>query len=216
LSPSLIFSVRGRLAARAAFAAVILSWGAAIGLANDALSGRVADEAGHSLAKATISVHKLSGDQFEESSQTDSQGRYSFPELPDGEYSVDAALRGFSSISYKPVRIYFPAQVRRNFVLEVVYLGTEGGVYASSELVGELIWRGTRVAHARVCVARTDGPYRPLCTTTNRLGQYFLDVPPAVYTVTVDGEGGLKSRQTLDMNVAGEYRNKITLADTRP
>jgi hypothetical protein len=192
---------------------VILFGSAAPGAANSALSGNVTDETGSPLRGAKITLQKLSGEPFDESSQTDSQGRYSFPELPDGEYSIEAGLKGFGSVLYKPVQIFFPAQVRRNFVLEVVDLGTEGGVYASSELVGELTWKGARVAHANVCAVRTDGQHGPVCTTTNRLGQYFPGVPPGLYTIAVDGQGGLKSKQQLDMSVAGEYRNKITLAD---
>jgi hypothetical protein len=159
-----------------------------------------------------VSIHKLSGDQFDASSQTDSGGSYSFPELPDGEYSVEATMRGFMGVSYKPVRIYFPAQVRRDFVLAVAFVGGDA-VYASSQLVGELMWKGARVPRANICLSRLDGPYRPICTTTNRLGQYYLDAPPEKYNITVNGDGGLSSSQPLDLSAAGEYRNKIALPD---
>lgn len=202
----------GWLAARAALAILTLCASGTIGLANVALSGRVVDETGGPLPGAKVTAHKVSGEQFDESSQTDSQGRYSFPELPDGEYSIEGTLAGFVSVSYKPVRIYFPAQVAWNFVLSVAAFGGDA-VYASSELVGELRWKGARVSRANVCLITPGGPHRPVCTATNRLGQYFLDVPPGTYIVTVDGEGGLKSRQPLDMTAAGEYRNKITLSD---
>jgi hypothetical protein len=157
-----------------------------------------------------ITVRKLSGDKFDASSQTDSGGSYSFPELPDGEYSVEATLRGFVGVSYKPVRIYFPAQVRRDFVLAVAFVGGDA-VYASSELVGELIWKGARVPRANICLFRLDGPYRPTCTSTNGLGQYYLDVPPEKYNSTVSGDGGLSVSQSLDLSTPGEYRNKIKL-----
>jgi hypothetical protein len=205
-------SSRGsRLAARVALAALLLSATEARGTAKVALSGRVADETGDPLPAATVSVRTLSGEQFYQSSQTDPQGHYSFPELPDGEYSVEAALTGFVSVLYKPVRIYFPAEVRENFVLGVAALGGDA-VYASSELVGELLWRGVRMPTATICVTRADEPPHPICTVTNRLGQYFLDLPPAIYTATIDFGHGLRAKDRLDLRTAGQYRNKITPA----
>ena len=101
--------------------------------------------------------------------------------------------------------------MRWNLTLPVAYLGAEGGVYASSELVGELTLKGVRVANASVCTIRADGSGALTCTVTNRFGQYFLSVPPGTYDVTVDDQRGLKSKRRLDMNNAGEYRNRITL-----
>lgn len=180
-----------------------------------ALSGRVVDEGGGPLPAATVTVHKLSGEQFEESSTTDAQGRYSFPELPDGEYSVDGALPGFVSNSYKPVRIYFPAQVRWDFQLRLGGFGHDA-VYSSSELVGELTSHRARVAGARICVTRVGQADRSICAVTNRLGQYFLDVPPAIYLVTVETGAVALSNQRLDLSVAGSYRNKIALPEAPP
>jgi hypothetical protein len=191
---------------RAVLAAVL----SATGLAHAALHGRVVDETGGPLRGATVTLHKLSSEQFDESSQTDSEGRYSFPELPDGEYSVEGSLTGFVAVSYKPLRIYFPANVECNFVLRVAGFGGDA-VYATSQIVGELRWRGDRVPLAKICLASAAEPRRQACTTTNRLGQYFLDVPPAIYVVTVDDGAGLHVRQRLDMSAAGEYRNKIVL-----
>ena len=182
----------------------------ATGSATAALNGRVDDENGDPLRDATVRLHKLSGEQFDESSQTNSEGHYFFREVPDGEYSVEGSLTGFVSVSYKPIRIYFPANVECNFVLRAAAFGGDA-VYSTSELVGELRWRGDRVPIAKICLATAAEPSRQACTTTNRLGQYFLDVTPAVYIVTVDNEAGLHVRQRLDMSAAGEYRNKIVL-----
>jgi hypothetical protein len=181
------------------------------GLPKAALSGRVADESGGPLPTATVSVRKLSGEQFIQSSQTDSHGRYSFPELPDGEYSVEAALAGFVSVTYKPMRIYFPAEVREDFVLGVAAFGSDA-VYTSSQLVGELMWRGARMPAATICVTKASEPPHPICTVTNGLGHYFLDLSPAIYTVTIDFGRGLHAKDRLDLRTAGQYRNKISLA----
>ena len=181
---------------------------------NAALSGHVTDEAGGPLPWATVTVHKLSGEHFGQSSEADAQGRYSFAELADGDYSVEAAQTGFVSVSYNPVRIYFPAGVRWNFVLTVAGFGHDA-VYSSSEVVGELLLRGVRVSAASICLTRSDGSQQPICTMTNRLGQYFLDVAPAIYIVTVDREGDLHTKERLDLSSAGQYRNKITGAGTQ-
>jgi hypothetical protein len=212
---SLIVFLRKRLLLRAASSLIILLAGRADGSAGPALSGSVSDKGGGPLAGATVSVHKLSGDRYDQSAQTNGQGQYSFPELPNGEYSVGAELQGFVSVSFNPVRIYFPYHVHWDFVLHVAYLGGEGGIYASSDLLGELMLGRARVANASICLTRSDGSGNPACTTTNRLGQYFLSVSPGVYDVTVVGPGGVKGKQRLDASGAGEYRDRIVL-DKRP
>ncbi len=180
------------------------------GLAGPALSGRVSDETGSPLPGATVTVHKLSGDQYDESAQANGQGQYCFGELPNGVYSVGAVRRGFVSASFSPVRIDFPVGAHWDFTLRVTQMA-EGGIYASSELLGELVSGGTRVANARVCLSRSDGSGHPVCTTTNRLGQYFLSVPPGQYEATTDGADGARGKQQLDLSRADKYRDRIVL-----
>lgn len=175
-----------------------------------ALSGRVLDELGGALLGATVSVHGLSGERFEQSKLTDDHGDYSFAELPDGEYAIEAELRGFVSTAFRPVRINFPMEVHWNFKLAVADLGVEGGISASSDLVGELLFRGTRMSSTRICLTRADGTGRPTCTVTNRLGQYFLSVEPGLYDVTID-RSGLENKRRLDMSSPGAYRNRLPL-----
>ncbi len=205
-----------RSAARTAIAVWMLSITQDGALAHVALSGQVADETGGPLPSATITAHKLSGEPFAASSQTDYQGRYSFPELPDGDDAVEAVLKGFVSVTYQPLQVYFPAAVQRNFVLELAGFGHDA-IYASSQVVGELFWRGIRVSSARICLTQSGGSHPPMCTVTNRLGQYSLDVPPALYIVTIDKAGAVHAKEQLDMSTAGEYRNKIgSTAHTTP
>ncbi len=206
--PSLTAQSSISLGARAAIIISLICTFEAVVSARMALSGQVADQSGSPLQSVAVTLHKLSGDHFDESSLTDSRGRYSFADLPDGEYSLEAELRGFVSVRYKPLRIYFPADVERNFVLELAGFGHDG-VYASSKLVGELFWRGARVSTASICLNRADQSQQPVCTVTNGLGQYVIDVPSAVYVVTVDRGAGLHTEETLDLSTAGEYRNKL-------
>ena len=173
-----------------------------------ALGGRVVDEAGGALPGAAVSIHKLSGEGFDTTIRTNRNGEFMIDSLPDGEYAIRAELRGFVSVTFDPVRIVFPSRVRKDFILRVAYLGNEGGVYASSILDGELIWRGHRIANASICLTGDQGK-RAICTVTNRLGQYSLSVQPGLYTVTVDEGEHLKVSHKLDLRTAGEYRNKI-------
>ena len=174
-----------------------------------ALHGRVSDLAGQPLQGVLVTASSVSGEHLEQSLQTDVRGEYSFPELPDGVYAITAKLDGFVSISLQPIRIYYPVQTKRDFRLEVADLGTEGGIFTHSAVVGELKSGSTRVASAKICLLRMAISAEPVCTTTNRLGQYFLLVAPGVYDVTIEPSGGAASWKRLDLTVPGEYRNKL-------
>lgn len=215
MHPSLSYSLGARCFGHspvvARCAVVLLSALGAHWLEAAALSGRVHDEVGRPLAWASVSVHKLSGEPFDQTLQTNEHGIYSFAELPDGTYSIEGGLEGFVSTSVKPVRVFFPAEVHWTFILRVADLGTEGGVSVSSDLVGELKRGGKNVPNTRVCLTRSDGPGGPVCTVTNRLGQYFLAVTPGVYEVTINCRDFPETKKRLDMSTAGTYRNRITL-----
>jgi hypothetical protein len=206
-TPLTSFCYKGCLAAL--LAAVALFPRGAEAQDRAALSGHVIDTLGRPIWLATVSVNKLSGDRFVQSQQTNREGQFSFDALPDGDYLVETESKGFVSESLKPIRVVFPSQVRRDFRLEVAP-ANEGGIYTSSELVGELFWHGDRFARANVCLTRTDAPEPPHCTVTNRLGQYFLSVPPGTYDVSIDDSRGLKAKHRIDMSRPDQYRNKIT------
>jgi hypothetical protein len=193
------------------FAVAALFVFGAQGADHHALSGRVFDSSGQPLIGAAVLINKLDSAGYIESKLTDEQGRYEFSELPNGEYSVEASCRGFVTVSVKPIRVYFPAQVQWRFDLRVADLGNEGGVYATSEVIGELISQGVRIANARICMNSINSLERPACTTTNRLGQYALSVKPGVYDVTVERPRESLTTMRLDVSTSGEYRNKIKL-----
>ena len=81
----------------------------------------------------------------------------------------------------------------------------------SSDLVGELKREGKSVPGAHVCLTRSDRSDRPVCTTTNRLGQYFLSVTPGVYEVTISYGNFPETKKRLDLTTAGTYRNRLIL-----
>src|SRR5919197_1357979 len=61
------------------------------------ISGTVADSSGAVLVGAKIEVKNL-GTAITQSAITDSQGRYSIPDLPVGEYEVRASASGFQTV----------------------------------------------------------------------------------------------------------------------
>jgi hypothetical protein len=180
-------------------------------LAEPALSGHVTDQRGQPLPGATVSIHKISGEPFEATVRTDVDGTFSVSEMPDGDYSIRADFTGFVSTAFEPVRIYFPSHLRWDITLRIGYFGGEGGVFSNSELVGELMLKGRRLPNAAVCLTREspDPVSKPVCTQTNRLGQYLIAVPPAEYRVSVVDGGRTLVTRDLNLKVAGQYRNKI-------
>lgn len=76
---------------------LVLSLGAAGPLAGQqrgTLLGRVVDDAGQALRNATVEVSRVDG-EYERRQITNIDGRFIFPDLPVGEYRVDAEVPGF-------------------------------------------------------------------------------------------------------------------------
>lgn len=212
-----IIEVETRKVARrgAALATFFLVACASAAGSRPALSGRVLDGAGGPIPGATVFAHRISGEPYDATAIPGPNGEYVFDALPDGSYAVRAAASGFVSVSYEPLRIVFPNGVQRDFTLVVADVGSGDGVYSSSELVGELITQGRRVSGATICLVSIDPKRKPSCTTTNRLGQYFLAVEPGLYTVGVSTREGLNADYPLDMRIVGEYRNRVSVRPER-
>jgi hypothetical protein len=94
-----------------------------------ALTGHVTGQGGAPIPLASVYVHKLAGEPFDAKSPIGPSGEFSFDALPDGNYAVRALSDGFVSVSYEPVRVRFPRQVRLNFTLLVADIGSGDGVY---------------------------------------------------------------------------------------
>ena len=73
---------------------------------NSRLTGAVTDSSGASVAGAQV-VLTETGTGLVRHAQTDTDGSYTFPDLPTGNYQIDVKKEGFS------------AYVQRNIVLEV-------------------------------------------------------------------------------------------------
>src|SRR5687768_9741628 len=68
------------------------------------VSGVVSDETGGSLPGVTVTIHS-SERGLTRTEMTDANGRYRFPSLPLGVYTLDATLSGFQTASRSNVRV---------------------------------------------------------------------------------------------------------------
>ena len=88
---------------KGAFILLLLAWSAAPAAAQDgAIAGRVADETGAVLPGATIT---LRGPGEARVTASDGNGDYAFPALAPGDYSLTAALPGFSDAALDGIAV---------------------------------------------------------------------------------------------------------------
>src|SRR5262245_34910613 len=80
------------------------------------ISGTVADGSGGVLVGAKIEVKNL-GTGITQSAITDSQGRYSIPDLPVGEYEVRASSTGFQTVLRTGITLTVGSQPVADFTL---------------------------------------------------------------------------------------------------
>src|ERR1700722_11050662 len=85
------------------------------------ISGVVQDSSGAVLPHATVTARQ-SGTGLNRSAETDSEGRYRIPELPLGDYEVEASVSGFATEINKGVTLTVGREAVVNLTLSV---GTE-------------------------------------------------------------------------------------------
>jgi hypothetical protein len=81
------------LAVTVSLIVMLIAPAAARGQALGRLAGTVCDQTGSVLAGVTLTIR---GNENRDS-QTDPAGRFDFPDLPPGDYELNATLRGFDS-----------------------------------------------------------------------------------------------------------------------
>jgi hypothetical protein len=130
------------------------------------VTGRVSDASNAPLAGATVTLQMIGRPQEVYTTKTDRDGIYQFTEVPDGNYSIEAGMRGHITVRYFPVRIRFPFGYERDFRLpaDEVYVTD---VADKAHVAGELRLADKPVGAARVCLRHRG---EEVCTTTNRLG----------------------------------------------
>src|ERR1700691_3663788 len=82
------------------------------------ISGTVTDASGAAVSGAKVDV-KNTGTAITQNTSTDAQGRYSVPELPVGDYQVQAAAAGFQNVVHTGITLTVGAQSVVDFSLPV-------------------------------------------------------------------------------------------------
>ena len=173
------------------------------------VTGRVGDSSNAPIAGATVTLQMIGKPSETFTTKTDKNGVYEFSEAPDGNYSLEASMRGHVSVRYFPIRVRFPFGFERDFRLppDEVF---ESDAPGKAHVAGELKAGDKPVGGVNVCLRRRS---EQTCTTTNRLGQYSLLVLPggwqAVVTSPKDKE--VIWRQHMLLAKPGEYRDQIRI-----
>jgi hypothetical protein len=99
-----------------------------------AIIGAVMDEEGAPLpgVSVTLSSPNIMGDR---TAVTDASGRYRFPALPPGIYSVKAELPGFSTVVRKDIRLHTTTRLTADFKMAIATIEEEVTVIAESPTV---------------------------------------------------------------------------------
>ncbi len=177
--------------------------------AGEPVTGRVTDVTNAPLAGATVTFQMTSRPAEPIVVKTNREGFFEIKEAPDGTYWMEAAMRGFISVRYYPIRLRFPYGWEQDFRLpaDEVY---ESDAPNKAHVAGELRLGEKPVAGARVCLSRRQ--QERVCTTTNRFGQYSLLVAPGVWQASVANQNSeVVWRQTLRLGEPGEHRDPIQI-----
>src|SRR5215470_6210851 len=144
------------------------------------ISGTVADSSGAVLVGAKIEVKNL-GTGITQSAITDSQGRYSIPDLPVGEYEVRASAAGFQTVVRTGITLTVGSQPVADFTL------TAGAQTETVTVVGEAAQVETRTVTVSTLVTPTQLHELPL---NGRNFSSLLTLAPGVQTVPQSPAGG--------------------------
>src|SRR5262249_19201678 len=98
------------------------------------IEGLVADDSGAILPGATVTL-KNTETGAERTGTTDSEGRYRFPALPPGDYTVRVDLSGFASQELRHVVITIGLDVQHDFKLKIQSLSETVTVTADVPVV---------------------------------------------------------------------------------
>jgi hypothetical protein len=108
------------------------------------LAGRVVDQTGAAAPGATITVTNPSTG-FTRSLTTDSEGRYRFPALPVGTYTVTTTLAGFTTVEQKGVELQVATirnldiTVKVSSLQEAVTVTSEAAVVQNEPAIGTVV-----------------------------------------------------------------------------
>ena len=139
------------------------------------ISGTVTNTSGAGISNATV---WYSGG----TTKTDSNGNYSFSNVPVGSYTVTGSQVGYQSASIQNVSVTSGSNAVSNLVLTATSSGTISGIV-------------TNMSGAAIVGAIISYSGGSTTATTNSAGSYTLAVGPGTYSVTASASGFLTSTQ---------------------
>jgi hypothetical protein len=172
----------------------------------------IADPGDQPLPDAAMSISSLSGGpQQHFAAKADHDGSVCIDHIPEGLYAVEAGLTGFINVRYHPVRVIFPHTMHLVFHLPFGNVNADT-FSAESTLSGTLRRKGDPATGIKVCLFQSEARVPSVCDSTDDVGEYALIVPAGKYEVEISDRGKmLAPRRTVDLSVAGLYRDRLSL-----
>jgi hypothetical protein len=151
------------------------------------ISGTATDSSGAALVDAAVQARNV-GTNITQSTVTDAAGRYRIPDLPIGNYEVQASLSGFQTVVHKSITLTVGANLVVDFSLPV------GQVSQTVNVEGEVSRVETQTAAVSSLVTSQQMSQLPL---NGRNFEQLLSLAPGVLTVkqafVTGGAGGISS-----------------------
>ncbi len=144
------------------------------------IEGQVKDVSGAVVANASITVTNTETNVVR-TSQTNSDGAYSFPALVPGTYNVQASLQGFKSESQQNLVLQVTSTVRADFTLQPGQISEKIEVNASAEQLNtDNATVGTTIEQQRIVDMPLNGrDYLQLVTLSNNVTTGFSSAQQA-------------------------------------
>jgi len=115
------------------FFILTFSHSAAAQILYGSLVGNVTDESRAGMAGATVTITNT-GTEFTRTGATNNEGRYSFPNIPDGTYTVAVKMAGFADFTESGVVVGVNTTVRVDARMAIAGVQTAVTVTAASEV----------------------------------------------------------------------------------
>ncbi|MBN9656537.1 MAG: carboxypeptidase regulatory-like domain-containing protein [Acidobacteria bacterium] len=171
--------------------------------------GTITNTSGGLIDGAVLKIERLDG-RVGVTVVNAEKGKYQIPPLLDGDYSLEATAPGFLTVKHYPLRVRFPDIFQFDFSLHIGR-GIEFAVGEANpfcRFFGALRRQGAPVENARVCLIRNQ---RANCSTTNSLGQYYVQVIAGTYEVKVEEAGVRIFTSQMELSASVDYRDRIVL-----
>lgn len=175
--------------------------------------GRIVDRTGSVVQTAAVTVERLDK-SLPPKAIAAHQGVYTIDDIDDGIYSIEIRAPGFLNCRLYPVRVTSPYHIVLDVQLQVGPV-LEGGLDTekAAHFVGTLRTDGVPLDMAQVCVRSAKESAFVRCTATNRIGQYWMTLPPDKYLVWVTHSEKRLWSGSVDMSYGGEFRDKVMVKD---